>query len=56
MFGAEPVADDGADHGAGQVEEVDDGVPAEDSGQAHAVASSVDPLVDGGRIDTKCVA
>lgn len=50
---AQPVADEGAEDGPGEVEQVDDGVPAEDGGQRGAVA--VDIGQDGTRVDSEGV-
>lgn len=45
VLGADPVGDEGADQGAREVEDVDDGVPAEDGGERRVVA--VDAAEDG---------
>lgn len=51
---ADPVADIGTEHGAGDVEEVDDGVPAKDGSQGHVIVA-VDGLENGRAVDAKGV-
>lgn len=49
----QPVTDEGAEYGPGEVEQVDDGVPAENGGQRGAVA--VDVGEDGAGVDAERV-
>lgn len=51
--GPEPVRGRGAEHGAGDVEQVDDRVPAKDGGQGRSVP--VEVAEDGGRVDAERV-
>ncbi len=53
VLGANPVGDEGAEDGAGEVKHVDDGVPAKDLGKRGVFA--VYAGEDGGGVDAECV-
>jgi hypothetical protein len=53
VAGTEPVAEGGAEHGAGDVEEVDNDVPAEYGGEGRARGEDV--CEDGGGVDAEGV-
>ena len=52
---AQPVADKGAEDGTRDVEEVDDGVPAEDRCQGDAIAAAVNTFEDRGGVDAESI-
>lgn len=53
VLGANVVTDKGTNHGSGNVEQVDDGVPSENSGEGSG--GGVDARQDGRGVDTKGV-
>lgn len=54
VLGADPVRDKGAEDGAGEVEHVDDGVPAKDGGEGGVGGAETGE--NGGRVDAKGIA
>lgn len=53
VFGADEVGEEGAEDGAGEVEEVDEGVPAKDGGEGRG--GGIEGGEDGGGVDAKGV-